>query len=365
MPPSQLSPSQKKHVNDTLSTFAELYDGPNPVTKATLEAQAARSSASLVALGFATGQGLFGIKTDWSKAVKLYAKAAAAGQASAYRMLAGCLRSGAGTRVDRVHAAELDNWGAELGDKSAMFNTALNQQEGKDGVRQDLAAAAEWYRKGAAGGSDGNVACMINLGIMYEKGSGVAQSWPEALQLYTQAAIVGTPAEYAAVGAINAANCHTNGWGTEVDHEQAVELLLRGMQLGSGKAAFMLAECHETGQGVDVDLLKAESLYAFAGEHGVPDGIFRLANFMYNGWGARQDQAGAMVLYEEAQRLGSRQAGAILAMLHLMETMGTPRPVRLHPSDPNYVAEGDEDVQDEHFQPAELPPPAYPTYEDV
>jgi hypothetical protein len=53
------------------------------------------------------------------------------------------------------------------------------------GVPQDYAEAAKWYRKAAEQGID---EAQFNLGLMYDKGQGVLQDYAEAVKWYRKAA---------------------------------------------------------------------------------------------------------------------------------------------------------------------------------
>ncbi|MGA2086912.1 MAG: tetratricopeptide repeat protein [Terracidiphilus sp.] len=66
---------------------------------------------------------------------------------------------------------------AEQGDANAQFNLGASYDLGQ-GVPQDFAQAAFWYRKAA---EQGNPNAQINLGAMYDYGQGVPQDYTEAL----------------------------------------------------------------------------------------------------------------------------------------------------------------------------------------
>ncbi|MDQ7078678.1 MAG: SPOR domain-containing protein [Robiginitomaculum sp.] len=73
---------------------------------------------------------------------------------------------------------------AQAGDKREQFLMGLMYQRGK-GVAQDYNQAAFWYGKSAA---QGFALAQVSLGRLYDKGLGVEQSYEEALQWYYQAA---------------------------------------------------------------------------------------------------------------------------------------------------------------------------------
>lgn len=73
---------------------------------------------------------------------------------------------------------------AELGDVEAQYNLGVLYDEGA-GVEQDLAVAADWYRKAA---EQGFIDAQTNLGIMYYFGHGVARDYHEATKWFRLAA---------------------------------------------------------------------------------------------------------------------------------------------------------------------------------
>ena len=73
---------------------------------------------------------------------------------------------------------------AELGDVEAQYNLGVLYDEGA-GVEQDLAVAANWYRKAA---EQGFIDAQTNLGTMYYYGQGVARDYHEATKWFRLAA---------------------------------------------------------------------------------------------------------------------------------------------------------------------------------
>jgi TPR repeat protein len=69
---------------------------------------------------------------------------------------------------------------AEEGDSEAQFDLGYVYEEG-DGVPQDDAEAARWYRKAA---EQGNADAQFNLGYMHREGRGVPQDFVEAARCY-------------------------------------------------------------------------------------------------------------------------------------------------------------------------------------
>ncbi len=73
---------------------------------------------------------------------------------------------------------------AELGDAEAQYNIGVMFDEGA-GVSQDLAAAADWYRRA---GEQGFLDAQTNLGMMYYHGQGVERDLQEAANWFRTAA---------------------------------------------------------------------------------------------------------------------------------------------------------------------------------
>ena len=73
---------------------------------------------------------------------------------------------------------------AEAGHADAQYSLGYIYSTG-EGVPQDYAEAAVWYRRAAEAG---HVDAQVNLGYMYDMGEGVPQDYAEAAVWYRQAA---------------------------------------------------------------------------------------------------------------------------------------------------------------------------------
>ena len=81
-----------------------------------------------------------------------------------------------------------------------MFNLGVKYQNG-EGVAEDDAEAARWFRKAAA---IGNSSAMFNLGLMYDNGEGMAEDDTEAVRWYRSAAEAGDTHAMVNLGAMYA-----------------------------------------------------------------------------------------------------------------------------------------------------------------
>jgi hypothetical protein len=91
---------------------------------------------------------------------------------------------GQGVPQDYAEAAKWYRKAAEQGNAEAQYNLGMMYYAGQ-GVPQDHAVAAKWYRKAA---EQGNASAQFNLGLMYDKRQGVPQNFPEAVKWYRKAA---------------------------------------------------------------------------------------------------------------------------------------------------------------------------------
>ncbi|MFD2450177.1 tetratricopeptide repeat protein [Vogesella fluminis] len=79
---------------------------------------------------------------------------------------------------------ELLHRSAGQGYPDAQYDLATLYEQG-DALPQDLAQAANWYRKAA---EQGHAVAQYHLGLMYEQGTGVSKNTQEAWKWYRKAA---------------------------------------------------------------------------------------------------------------------------------------------------------------------------------
>lgn len=91
---------------------------------------------------------------------------------------------GDGVEQDYAEAANWYRIAAKQGHSRAQHNLALKYESG-EGVSQDYSEAAKWYRMAAEQGYPGS---QNNLGALYETGTGVTQDRAIALEWYRRAA---------------------------------------------------------------------------------------------------------------------------------------------------------------------------------
>ena len=160
---------------------------------------------------------------------------------------------------------------AKAGDAAAQYDAGVLYARG-DGLVQDYASAASWFRAAAA---QGNVAAEFNLGVLYERGLGLPLDETEALNWYRSAADQNhTGAQF------NLALAYAEGRGANQDFAAAARWYQRAAQQGSAPAMVNLAILYERGDGVDRSLIDAYAWYSAAGERGEADAKSRAADLM-------------------------------------------------------------------------------------
>jgi hypothetical protein len=171
---------------------------------------------------------------------------------------------------------------AKAGDVVAQVQLGVAYDHG-DGVPQDHAKAAGWWRKAA---KQGNAAAQFNLGQAYLLGRGVAKDYSQAYIWYRKAAEQGTaPAQYQLGG------LYYLGQGVSQDYTQAAVWYRKAAEQGMAYAQSSLGYAYEMGHGVPQNFVQAAAWYRKAAEQGDPLGQWSLSSLYEVGVGVAQDYA--------------------------------------------------------------------------
>ena len=224
-------------------------------------------------------------------AVRWFEKAAAANQPAAQLNLARLLGRGMGVAKDEERAHFLVLQAAEAGFASAQVEQARLLEAGVDlkAPRPDFSEARAWLEKaaaqeypdalhalvrytdeGLAGPADplaatrlcqraakkGSIAAMNDMGVRYQKGTGVALDNVAAVGWFTLAAQHGLPAAF-----VNLGNCYDMGNGLKQDYAKAGQNYAVAAGRDFPIAFVLLGQLFEQGHGTDVDLVKAYAMY--------------------------------------------------------------------------------------------------------
>jgi TPR repeat protein/uncharacterized caspase-like protein len=208
-------------------------------------------------------------------------------------------------RSDEAHEAALR--AAELGSAQAMAVVGLDYQFGV-AVTQSYERAAEWYLRAAgAGSSDG----MLQLGYLYDQGRGVAFDLDESGRWFSRAAEAGNAA---AIGAI--AYRFDQGRGVERDPVEARYWYERAALRGDVLSMQALGDMFERGDGGEADYAAALQWYERAAEQGLGIAMASLGWLYENGLGADVDHDTARDWYERGAAAGDHVSMFALGRIH-------------------------------------------------
>ena len=149
---------------------------------------------------------------EYAVALREFHPLAERGYTPAQLYLGGMYRRGDGVPQDGAEAAKWYRKAAEQGDADAQYSLGVMYAEG-DGVPQDDAEAVRWYREAA---EQGDADAQNNLGVMYAEGDGVPEDDAEAVRWYRKAAEQGD-----ALAQFNLSLMYGRGDGVPKDYVQA------------------------------------------------------------------------------------------------------------------------------------------------
>ena len=148
------------------------------------------------------------------------------------------------------------------------------------------------FEKAAA---EGDAAGQCMLGLAYETGEGVAQSWPDAVLLYRAAAGQGH-----AQAQCNLGWCHEFGKGVPQDAKAAARWYGEAALQHDPRAECCLAICYTNGTGVAADSVRAAQLYTLSAQAGFVPAMRNLAQMIHLGRGTAKNDEAALAWYQKA-----------------------------------------------------------------
>ena len=182
---------------------------------------------------------------------------------------------------------------------SASSRRALFQLGRAYAANQQLLEAIATYRKAA---DKGSTAAMVELGVAYGTGAGVAKDPAQARKLFERAAEGGN-----ARGATNLAAL-SGGGGVPVDPAAARAVLSSGAEANSAEAQFQLGLMAANGTGGPQDDTAARALFEKAAAQNHPGALEWMGAFSLLGRGGPKDEAAAKSYYARAAALGNEDA---------------------------------------------------------
>jgi TPR repeat protein len=169
---------------------------------------------------------------------------------------------------------------------------AANQQTGE--------AAGAW-RKAA---DKGSASAMVELGVLYGTGAGVAKDEAAARKLFERAAAAGNPRGVTNLAALGGAS-------TSTDPARGRELLSKSAETNA-EAQYQLGLMLAEGTGGPKDDAAARSMFEKAAAQNHPGALERMGAFAQEGRGGPKDSAAAKSYYQRAADLGNEDAKAEL-----------------------------------------------------
>jgi uncharacterized protein len=185
---------------------------------------------------------------------------------------------------------------------SGASRRALFQLGRAYAANQQLPEAIGSWRKAADKGSS---SAMVELGVLYGTGSGVAQDEAQARKLFERAAEAGNPRGVTNLAALS------GGGGAPADPVRARALLAKTAETNA-EAAYQLGMMMAEGTGGAKDDPAARTLFEKAAAQNHPAALERMGAFAQGGRGGPQDAAAAKAYYEKAAALGNEDAKAAL-----------------------------------------------------
>jgi TPR repeat protein len=170
--------------------------------------------------------------------------------------------------------------------------------------RQMPEAIAAW-RKAADKGSS---SAMVELGVLYATGNGVAKDDAQARTLLQRAAQAGNPRGVTNLAAL------PGGGGAPADPAQARQLLAKAAETNA-EAQYQLGVMLAEGTGGEKDDAGARALFEKAAAQNHPAALEEMGEFSETGRGGLKDKDAAKSYYERAAALGDEAAKKALERL--------------------------------------------------
>jgi uncharacterized protein len=170
-------------------------------------------------------------------------------------------------------------------------------------ANRQLPEAIGAYRKAA---DKGSTSAMVELGVMYGTGAGVAKDEAQARKLFARAAEGGNARGVTNLAALSKTD------GAPADPVKARALLEKAAESNSAEAEYQLGLMTADGVGAPKDDVAARALFEKAAAQDHPGALERMGAFAQAGRGGPKDTAAAKAYYEKAAALGNEDAKAAL-----------------------------------------------------
>jgi TPR repeat protein len=170
-------------------------------------------------------------------------------------------------------------------------------------ANRQLPEAIGAWRKAA---DKGSTSAMVELGVLYGNGSGVARDEAQARKLLERAAAAGNPRGVSNLAAL--------GGDAPSDPAQTRSLLAKAGETNA-EAQYQLGLMIADGVGGPQDDVTARALFQKAAAQNHPGALERMGVFAQEGRGGEKDATAATAYFEKAAALGNEDAKAALKRL--------------------------------------------------
>src|SRR6201996_8541117 len=164
-------------------------------------------------------------------------------------------------------------------------------------ANKQLPEAMAAWRKAA---DKGSTSAMVELGVLYGTGAGVAKDDAQARKLFERAAEAGNPRGVTNLAALG-------GGASSSDPARARELLTKAAETNA-EAQYQLGLMLADGTGGPKDDAGARSLFEKAAAQNHPGALEQMGEFSEAGRGGPKDSAAAKTYYQKAADLGDEDA---------------------------------------------------------
>ena len=154
----------------------------------------------------------------------------------------------------------------------------------------------------------GSSSAMVELGVMYGTGNGVARDEAQARKLFERAAEAGNPRGVSNLAAVSGPA------GVSADPTRSRSLLAKAAETNA-EAQYQLGMMMADGVGGPKDEVAARGLFEKAAAQGHAGALERMGAFAQAGRGGPEDKDAAKSYYEKAAALGNEDAKAALERL--------------------------------------------------
>jgi TPR repeat protein len=186
---------------------------------------------------------------------------------------------------------------------SASSRRALYQLGRAYAANRQVPEAIGAWRKAA---DKGSTSAMVELGVLYGTGAGVAKDEAQARKLFERAAAAGNPRGISNMAAL--------GGGAAADPVQTRSLLAKAGETNA-EAQYQLGLMIADGVGGPKDDVTARALFEKAAAQNHPGALERMGAFTQEGRGGEKDSTAAKAYYEKSAALGNEDAKAALKRL--------------------------------------------------